>query len=237
MIYKIIKTIVRGLILFIVFMVSITCNKNIPKKLESFDISDSRDGNIYKALKIGEQTWMLDNMAYLPSVSLSTDGSSHDPYYYVYDYEGTDVSAAKVTDNYKTYGVLYNWEAARTACRVGWHLPSDDEWDQLIDYLGGENDAGGKMKETESNYWKNPNIGATNSSNFSALPGGYRFANGSFDLMGTDAIFWSSSEIDSNTAGRLILRYYYSETSYSYSYEGYGFSVRCLKDEVRPETQ
>ena len=110
---------------------------------------DSRDYKIYKTVTIGEQTWMAENMAYLPSVSLSTDGSWTEPYYYVYGYEGTNIAAAKATDNYKMYGVLYNWVAAMAGatdsntssgrvqgiCPEGWHLPSDAEWTQLATYL------------------------------------------------------------------------------------------------------
>jgi uncharacterized protein (TIGR02145 family) len=98
---------------------------------------------------LGEQVWMAENLAYLPSVSLSTSGSMSSPYYYVYDYNGTSYTEAKTTTNYQTYGVLYNWTAAMNGaasssadpsgvqgvCPPGWHLPSDAEWTQLETYL------------------------------------------------------------------------------------------------------
>ena len=110
---------------------------------------DSRDGHVYKMVTLGEQVWMAENLAYLPSVSLPTSGSSSSPYYYVYDYNGTSYTEAKTTTNYQTYGVLYNWKAAMNGaassgsnpsgvqgvCPEGWHLPSDAEWTQLETYL------------------------------------------------------------------------------------------------------
>ncbi len=112
-------------------------NPNNPKNT----FTDSRDGNVYKFVKIGTQTWMAENLAYLPSVVGSATGSETTPYYYVYGYDGTSVTAAKATSNYTTYGVLYNWPAAmggfsssssnpsgvQGVCPAGWHLPSEAE--------------------------------------------------------------------------------------------------------------
>ena len=98
---------------------------------------DSRDGTEYKTIKIGNQTWMAENLKYLPSVVGPATGSSTDPYYYVYGYQGTDVATAKATTNYQNYGVLYNWTAATTACPAGWHLPTDAEWNVLEQYVVG----------------------------------------------------------------------------------------------------
>ncbi|NLA15826.1 MAG: hypothetical protein GX877_04735 [Bacteroidales bacterium] len=110
---------------------------------------DNRDGRVYKTVTIGSQTWMAENLAYLPAVSRPTSGSETEPLYYVYGYEGTDVAAAKSHENYKKYGALYNWPAAMAEaassianpsgvqgiCPEGWHLPSDAEWTQLETYL------------------------------------------------------------------------------------------------------
>ena len=95
------------------------------------DFIDSRDSNIYPTVQIGTQCWMAKNLAYLPSVVGPLTGSETTPYYYVYGYDGTDVSAAKATSNYTTYGVLYNWPAASTACPIGWHLPTDAEYREI----------------------------------------------------------------------------------------------------------
>jgi len=96
---------------------------------------DLRDSNIYPTVQIGNQCWMKKNLAYLPSVVGPGTGSATTPYYYVYNYTGTDVSAAKATSNYTTYGVLYNWPAANTACPTGWHLPTDAEFNILEKYV------------------------------------------------------------------------------------------------------
>ncbi len=117
---------------------------------------DIRDGQEYKSVNIGSQIWMAENLRYLPEVSPSSepefvfppssDTLSTEKFYYVYDYQGTNISKAKATDIYIACGVLYNFEAAKTACMCGWHLPSDEEWKTLEKYLGmnsSESDEGG----------------------------------------------------------------------------------------------
>ena len=112
-------------------------------------VTDNRDGTHYKAVRIGNQVWMAENLKYLPSVVGPASGSPVIPHYYVYGYNGTVVADAKATSNYATYGVLYNWPAAMAGsspssdnpsgvqgiCPEGWHLPSHYEWWQLQDYL------------------------------------------------------------------------------------------------------
>ena len=139
----------------------------------------------YSTVLIGDQCWFSENCRYLPVVSSSSassggGSSENSPYFYVYGYEGTDASAAMATENYDTYGVLYNWPAVMTEaiCPSGWHIPSDAEFTQLTDFLGGEGVAGGKMKEAGYDHWNSPNTGATNSSGFTGLPGGYRDTGG-----------------------------------------------------------
>ncbi len=222
-------------------------------------ITDSRDGNTYNTVSICTQRWMKENLAYLPSVSPSSAGSEITPYYYVYDYEGTDVNAAKATSNYQTYGVLYNWPAAMAGsgssnsvpsgvqgiCPNGWHLPGDEEWKVLEGEVDGTygypdpewdgtgwrgTDAGGNLKEIGYTHWSSPNAGATNSSGFTALAGGYRDYNGFFDSNGYSAHFWSSAQYYSNRAWNRYL-YYNIDLVYRYNnYKESGFSVRCLKD-------
>ena len=170
--------------------------------------TDTRDGNVYKTVTIGSQVWMAENLKYLPSVVGSDVGSNTSPCYYVYGYNGTDVNEAKSTSNYNTYGVLYNWPASmggstsstanpsgvQGVCPSGWHLPSDSEWKQLVDYLGGENVAGGKLKESGTEHWNNPNVGATNETGFSALPGGYRSIDGSFYRIEYYGFWWCTTD-------------------------------------------
>ena len=133
-----------------------------------------------------------------------------------------------------TYGYLYNWETAKTVCPAGWHLPSDAEWKTLIDYFGysaSGNIAGGMLKATSK--WSSPNTDATNSSGFTALPGGYRdFMGGNtFKSIGKKGYWWSSTEFSSKSAWHL-----YMLCSSGAAYQSFllkntsGFSVRCLKD-------
>ena len=168
---------------------------------------DSRDSTTYKTVIIGTQTWMAENLNY----------ASNDSWCY------------NDTSKCTTYGRFYTWEAAKKACPTGWHLPSDTEWSTLTTYLGGDDVAGGKLKSTST--WASPNIGATNSSGFTALPGGLTYNNGSFFGIKEDGYWWSST-ID----GQWILHR-------SMSYDGSdvetimddnrsigGLSVRCLMD-------
>lgn len=187
------------------------------------------DGKNYSIIKIGDQIWMGENIAYLPSVSSSSTGSNTIPYYYVYDYEGTNVVSAKAVSNYSTYGALYNWEAAKIACPSGWHLPSDAEWTILTDYLGSS--AGGLMKEVGTTHWESPNAGATNVSGFTALPGGCRYYNGGFNNLGISATFWSASENGASSAWNRNLLYDDGGVyRYNVNRSG-GFSVRCLQND------
>ena len=205
-------------------------------------LADTRDGNLYSCRTYGSQVWMTKNLAYLPSVVGPDTGSETEPYYYVYDYEGTSVNDAKAKPHYFTYGVLYNWTAALTACPEGWHLPSDEEWKQLEMYLGmseeeadnqwarGTNE-GGKLKEAGTNHWSSPNTGATNSSGFTALPGGYRGSDGTFYDIGSLGSWWSSTQSTTSTAWTRHLYYNYSDVSRNYyANKEHGFSVRCLRD-------
>jgi uncharacterized protein (TIGR02145 family) len=189
--------------------------------------TDGRDGKTYKTVTIGTQTWMAENLAYLPTVSDPNEVSYTVPFNYVYGYNGNNIIDAKVTANYKTYGALYNWPAAVEACPAGWHLPSDDEWAQLANYLGGSSVAGGKMKSVTG--WDSPNTDATNSSGFTAFPGGAHFY-GTFVSMGSSGVWWSSTEYNSVDAWNFYLAYGFSTLSSSHPYKHHGSSVRCIKD-------
>ncbi len=203
--------------------------------------ADTRDGNQYDAVKIGNQIWMAENLRYLPSVVEPGTGSNTTAYYYVYGYNGTDVNAAKATANYTTYGVLYNWTAVMNGqassaanpsgvqgvCPTGWHLPSDAEWTTLIDYVGGESVAGGKLKATSG--WNSSGNG-TDDYSFSALPGGYRDQDGTFANIGNYGCLRSATEDNTDNAWyRDMLHDSNSVVRNSY-YKKLGFSVRCVMD-------
>jgi uncharacterized protein (TIGR02145 family) len=205
--------------------------------------TDSRDGIEYQSVTIGNQTWMSENLAYLPSVQPYNSGSITSPYYYVYGYYGSIVNDAKTIANYSTYGVLYNWEAAIIACPAGWRLPSDDDWKILEKHLGmTESDVnatswrytgsvGGKLKETGIAHWLSPNTGANDHSRFTALPGGGRFDYGGTNYLGEYAYFWSSSETGSSGALYRRLRSSNDGVDRSGSLKYDGYSVRCIRNE------
>jgi uncharacterized protein (TIGR02145 family) len=171
--------------------------------LEGPTFTDTRDNNEYTLVEIGNQVWMAENLAYLPFLSPPSSESYTQPYYYVNGYEGTSVSSAKFKNSYKIYGVLYNWPAAMNGavssnskpsgvqgvCPDGWHLPSTSGWNELINYLGGWDKAGVKLKGLTQ--WADPNNGATNSSGLTALPGGSREYYGYFGGVGGGGLWWS----------------------------------------------
>ena len=114
-------------------------------------------------------------------------------------------------------------------CPVGWHLPTDEEWTTLTDFLGGTNVAGGKMKETGTIHWNSPNTGASNESGFTALSSSYRSLNGNFPGLGNYGFFWSSSKNNNYAWDRSL--YYNNTNVLSYNnYMSCGFSIRCMHD-------
>jgi uncharacterized protein (TIGR02145 family) len=217
------------------------CGKD-PIDSDEGTFKDSRDKHVYKYVKIGTQTWMAENLAYLPSVSPSSAGSESSEFFYVLNYEGSSVVDAKDNENFASYGVLYNWEAAKMACPSGWHLPSDAEWTILEDYLTGngfgygesEGYIGKSMASTSG--WNTNSLegtigndqGSNNRSGFTALPGGGRYINHGFGDPGSSASFWSSSEYGLFGAWYRFLTYFGGGFGRNYFGRGVGFSVRCL---------
>ncbi|MCB9203762.1 MAG: hypothetical protein H6603_02190 [Flavobacteriales bacterium] len=172
--------------------------------------TDPRDGQTYNIVQIGNQCWFAENLNYAIGTSLCYDNN---------------------ITNCSTYMRLYDWQTALIACPNGWHLPTDAEWTILTDYLGGLTLAGGKMKSTTG--WNVPNIGATNSSGFSGLPGGYRHIDGiGFYGIGTNGYWWSSTEVEANTihAWTLYLHNAYDSANLSGLNKVSMFSCRCVRD-------
>jgi uncharacterized protein (TIGR02145 family) len=172
--------------------------------------TDTRDGKSYKTIRIGNQTWLAENLAY-------NLGSGC----WAYDYNETNVAA---------YGYLYTWEAAKIAVPAGWHLPTDEEWTALTDFLGGAAIAGGKMKEAGTLHWLSPNTGADNSSGFTALPGGFRNSAGAFYYLFEGGNWWSATESTSSNAYNRYLGRSNGEAGRSSENKAIGQSVRCVKD-------
>lgn len=204
---------------------------------------DLRDGRVYKTVTIGNQTWMADNLAWLPEANLHSDKSISISKYYVYGHNGTNTEMAKNTNSYKTFGVWYNWPAALNACPAGWHLPSNAEWSQLENYLidngfgyeGSGSDIA-KSLSSKTNWWGSTYPGtpgnnpeANNTSGFNALPGGF-ILDGYFQGVGGLGFWWTST-LDRDEFSLLRDLDFANPDLYLFSRSmDYGNSVRCIKD-------
>ena len=200
---------------------------------KTFAINDV-DGNGYNSVTIGTQTWLTENLkttglndnSKIPLVADSiTWLSLTTPACCWYK---NDESNNKIT-----YGALYNWYTVNTGklCPIGWHVPSDQEWTTLTDYLGGLAVAGGKMKEVGTTHWISPNTGATNESGFKSLAAGQRTTDGTFFDFGTAAIWWSSTPY--NYEKPFYRSNYYTSTVVNRGYgtlNNVGLSIRCIKN-------
>jgi uncharacterized protein (TIGR02145 family) len=193
-------------------------------------ISVTYQGYEYDIVEIGDQCWFAENCRYLPDVSPPLLESNIVPHYYVYDNTTYSVRDAKASFRYDMDGVLYNWPAAisENVCPSGWHLPTDKEFTQLIDFLGGEDIAGKSMK-SESAFDHSITNG-TNSSGFSGLPSGYRYVNSNFQNLGYSGAFWSSSAKDDSSAFLIYLSHLVDYAYFTYERKEIGYSVRCVRD-------
>lgn len=191
-------------------------------------VSDN-DGNTYKTIQIGSQTWMAENLK-------TTKFNDNTPVPFVTEVAIWLTMGAPGYTWYNNdsiaYGALYNWYAVNTAklCPTGWHVPSDDEWTGLTTYLGGDSIAGDEIKESGTLHWLSPNTAATNESGLTGLPGGYRTYIGSFGNIKKIGYWWSSTSFNSVDAYYRFISSGYSPVVRSNSNQKGGFSVRCLKD-------
>jgi len=234
-----------------------SCKKDDDKKDDKSDsnnnpslqygsFTDTRDSKTYKTIKIGTQTWMAENLAYIGSdIQHITDkdewswNGNHDAWCY---YNNSDVIG-------ETHGVIYQREAANIACPSGWHLPSASEWDKLSVYLrdngfdyNGEIGSMGIAKSLATNYgWKvstfRGDVGSTelseyrNKTGFSALPSGYRSSGGYFEYLEEKGFWWNTSDNDDNSFGYYHYLIWDNTTISSGVFsQKYGMTVRCIKD-------
>jgi len=234
----------KAITLFILFIIVVFLSscRNKSDKTNKSEVSPSEqiqylvediDGNVYKTVKIGHQTWMTKNLKTTrfndgTPIPLVTGGAAwaalSAPAYCWYNNDSV---------SYKnTYGALYNGYAVMTGklCPTDWHVPSDEDWTKLINYLGGESFAGDRLKETGTDYWVSPNTGATNESGYTALPGGLRYYDGIFHDFGFSGYWWTSTEYSDTRAFFRYMDYEYSNVFSFNNSKNIGFSVRCLRD-------
>ena len=205
------------------------------------------DGNVYNTVLIGDQCWMQENLkvTHYPNGDEIPNVTEDDAWGALAD-NNTDDAYCYYDNNINSdYGALYTYAAAiaddwqrdnasdQGICPDGWHLPTDAEWNVLSDFLGGDDLAGGKMKETGTSHWSSPNTGATNECGFTALPGGLRQSYYGWFGYAEDSGYWrSASEFDGTNSWNLSL-----SSSYAYVVccccpftKSHGFSVRCVRN-------
>lgn len=252
------KNCTKILILLLIALACSTSTDDIDDESDSpnpnlDEFTDQRDGKTYKIVQVGNQIWMAENLAYLPQVSAAANGPTYENYeqfenqqfYYVYGYNDNLTSDAKTTDNYKTCGALYDWNAARNACPDGWHLPTKQEWETLADYISenhgsyskqtyerGEiawEQVGGHLKS--SSNWNNSGNG-TDDYDLKCIAGGFRNNDGNFYGRGNACRFWTSSASNNQPNEKFgVALNDYSQTLELLLAQGIdGFSVRCIKD-------
>ncbi|MBO4615325.1 MAG: hypothetical protein J5709_09435 [Bacteroidales bacterium] len=183
---------------------------------------DSRDGNTYRTVKFGNQVWMAENLRYSKDIPLGTSKSNKP---HVYNPNGS-------SQNVETYGLLYNWYAAETACPEGWHLPTVSDWRMLKNAISGDNV--GSQLASKPELWNDGLLERSTSfgkSGFSVLPAG-SFDGKSYGNFGSFAYFWTANEYEyySGNAYFRYIYYNYGGVVSNYSSKSDGFSVRCVKD-------
>ncbi len=192
------------------------------------------DGNVYKYVKIGNQIWMKENLAttMLNDSSPIARGSNSSgpgiyPYYCFYDHDSAKYST--------TYGKLYSFYAVSSGklCPLGWKVPSVADWDQLNNFLGGSQVAGGKLKEKDTTNWQFENIGATNEVGFTARPGGMQTYTSIFQNIRVAGYFWTSDTTSSSLYDAYCQQLYYNSVVILRLNENRtrSMSVRCILDQ------
>ena len=191
------------------------------------------DGNNYTTIICGSQEWMVENLKTTKfndgtAIPLVTDATAWwslgTPGFCWYKNDETTYKS--------TYGALYNWYAVNTGklSPTGWHVPTTIDWEKLISFLGGDSIVGGKLKETGTEHWMSPNLGANNYGGFTALPAGSRNSNGTFENLGISTRWWTATEVSDLSAWYRSLLYSNSAAQKGYGSKTFGYSIRCVKD-------
>jgi uncharacterized protein (TIGR02145 family) len=221
---------------FFVLLVFVTCSKDKSTKPSELPTVTDIDGNVYHTVAIGTQIWMAENLRVthyrngqpIPNV---TDGARWDSLI-----TGAYCNYNNTPFNDEKYGKLYNWFVIADTNGIapaGWHVPSAEEWQILIDYLGGNSIAGGKLKERGTHHWNAPNVGASNKSGFSAVPNGYRHSQGDYWHQGYYGFYWTATWwVDPGPYAYFIqLTNDIPEVFTTvFNEKKFGHSIRCIKD-------
>ena len=220
-------TFCHNAILWLLLMSAFSCEEDKTPVYSGETVTDI-DGNVYNTVKIGNQLWMAEDL----KVGKYNDGTVIPNITGKTAWVNSSTGACCWFNNEKAWGTLYNWRAVNTGklAPAGWHVATNADWTTLTDYLGGEDVAGGKLKETGIERWDIPSAGATNEYWFTALPGGFRQKDGSFSSFGGGGYWWTSTDFDGvNSWTRHI---FWNETIIHRGHydQRIGHSVRCVKD-------
>lgn len=198
-----------------------------------------QNGNAYQTVRIGNQWWTTENLRATHYRNGDLIQNVTGDVAWSQQVSGAYAAYNNVGVNVPRYGYLYNWHAVNDVREItpeGWRVPSDAEWQELVDFLGGYSIAGGKLKQTGTMYWNSPNTGATNESGFRALPGGRRNSNGSFVNLGSIASFWSSTKHSEERAWHYRLDADNTNVNRLNNRKEFGFSIRLIKDTKPPHS-
>jgi len=223
--------VLTSLLMFFLLFPSCKKKKNPgPFDGKSGTFKDTRDGKMYKWVKIGEQIWMAENLNYtqggnmrhIPD-SVEWNGNQHYDGWAYYDNDA---------NNGSEYGALYQWEAAKTACPQGWHLPTADEWNELISFVENDGHSGetGTALKSKNGWIHNGN--GTDNYGFDIKPAGYRQWNGEFRYSGYFARFWTQTQTSNIQSNAESVSFYATSPTANpgTAIKTYGYSVRCVKD-------
>ena len=214
----------------------LSCDKNNPAEDSAQPTTmKDLDGNIYQTVKIGDQTWTQSNLAVSRYRNGDVIPEVRDAAQWISLTTGAWCYYANDPANGAVYGKLYNWYAVadpRGLSPQGWHIPSGTEFTTLITSLGGQNTAGGSLKEAGTLHWLNPNTGAANNSGFTALPAGYRCScsSGAFYNIGNQALWWSSTSGATTTGSNMEVAHNNIIAVISVNDKRKGYSIRCIQD-------
>jgi|WetSurMetagenome_2_1015567.scaffolds.fasta_scaffold08758_6 uncharacterized protein (TIGR02145 family) len=223
-------------------MLLLNCEKDdeIPEGLTDADFNSSlsygtmtdQEGNEYKTINIGIQTWMAENLRtkrYMDGKKIP-NVKDHMDWFELYTGAYSTYNNTRNADSIRTYGLLYNGYAMASGklAPEGWHIPTIEEWEIMISYLGGKYIAGGHLKEMGNKHWNTPNTDAENMSGFTALAGGYR-EYGSFRSYGETCWWWSATGTNPDIR-TIALANDTSAVFYNYQTNNKGLYVRCVKD-------
>lgn len=230
-----------GILLFIGISMSVLgygCKADVAETMTDID------GNVYLTVKIGTQVWMAENLKVTKYRNGDLISQVKDNVQWINSTSGAWCIYGDEPVNAGSYGLLYNWFAVsdkRDLSPKGWRVPTNEDIEILMGFLGGDVVAGGKMRKAGMNQWLFPNLGATNESGFSALPGGYRFnyesnhplrndEGGTFHTLGGNGYWWTAHQSFQLYSWSERLFWGFADVKRDPSYANFGFAVRLIKE-------